>query len=325
VLVTGATGFTGAVLTRKLVDAGLSVRAIARMSSDLSPLEDLAIRWFRGDNYDAEVVQAAAEGVAYIFNVAAAYRAAGIGDAMYHKVHVEGTQRLAEAALGNPDFKRFVHVSTIGVHSHIDNPPADEDYPFQPDDIYQATKAEAELWIRDFARERNLPFTVIRPAAIMGPDDRRLLKFFRMAAKGRLVLLGQKDMCYHLIHVEDLANVLMLAATHPGAEGEVFICGNERPISFREMGAIIARAVGCKLRVVRVPAAPVFLAAALCENLCKPFGWEPPLHRRRVAFFTKNRAFDTTKMRETLGYEPIYDNESGIGQTARAYREKGWM
>ena len=71
---------------------------------------------------------------------------------------------LAEAARRVPGFRRFVHVSTVGVHGHIEAPPADEICRFSPGDAYQRTKAEAELWLREFAPRNALPFTVIRPA-----------------------------------------------------------------------------------------------------------------------------------------------------------------
>jgi nucleoside-diphosphate-sugar epimerase len=198
VLVTGATGFTGSVLTQKLVRAGLKVRAIARPSSKLGQLSDLPISWFRGDVFDRATVEAAAQDVAYIFHVAAAYREAKISDDVYRKVHVESTKLLADAARQNASFRRFVHVSTVGVHGHIANPPADENYAFDPDDIYQLTKAEAELWFRNYATKHELPYTVIRPCAIYGPGDMRLLKVFRMAAKKYFPILGRGRNLYHL-------------------------------------------------------------------------------------------------------------------------------
>lgn len=325
VLVTGASGFSGSVLVRKLCALGLDVRAIARASSNLSELSDLPIRWYRGDVFDPETVKAACEGVEYIFHVAAAYREAKISDETYRQVHVASTQLLAQAALANPNFKRFVHVSTVGVHGHIDNPPADETYRFSPGDVYQKTKLEAELWIRDFARERGLPISVIRPAAILGPGDRRLLKVFRMAEKPFYPVLGYGKCLYHLIHVEDLTDAFILAATHPNALGEVFICGNSEPISLFEIVETVAQVLGTHPRPLRLPAAPFFLIGALCEALCRPFGIEPPIYPRRVAFFTKDRAFNTSKLRERLGFQPRWSNQQGLVQTAEGYLEQGWL
>ena len=80
-----------------------------------------------------------------------------------------------------------------------------------------------------------------------------------------------------------------------------------------------------KARIIRIPAWPFFWAAAVCEAVCKPFGWSPPIYRRRVAFFTKDRSFDTSKLRERLGYTYGRTTEQGLRDTARWYRDNGWM
>ena len=325
VLVTGATGFTGRVLTRKLVAAGLKVRAIARPTSRLGDLASLPITWIRGEVFHPATVQMACDGVSYIFHVAAAYRESGLAPSDYVNVHVKSTQLLAKAAATMPDFKRFIHISTVGVHGHIVNPPTNEEAPFSPGDIYQETKAEAELWLRSFAKEAGLPYVVLRPAAIMGPGDRRLLKVFSLATKPIFPLLGYGHCFYHLIHVEDLTDIMLLAAVHPEALGEVFICGNEKWLSLEEFGGIVARHLGYRLRPVRIPAWPFFAAAWLCETLCRPLRIAPPLYRRRVAFFTKDRAFDTRKLRERLGFRTSFDNERGIIDTADDYVARGWL
>lgn len=325
VLVTGATGFTGINLTRKLVAAGLRVSAVARVSSNLQPLRDLDIRWFRGDVFDEEVMRAAIVGQQYIFHVAAAFREAKGTEQDYWNVHVRSTRIIAEEALRNPGFKRYVHVSTIGVHGHIAHPPATEEYPFDPGDAYQRTKLEAEQWLKAFASERNLPATIIRPAGIYGPGDRRFLKLFRMALKPVFILLGQGKCMYHLVHVDDLTNTLLVAATHPRAQGETFICGAAEPIAIAEMGRIVAEHFGRKFRVVRLPIGPFFLLADICEAVCRPLNIEPPIYRRRAAFYSKDRHFDVSKMRNVLGYHPRHANRDGIIETADWYVRQGWL
>ncbi len=325
VLVTGATGFAGSVLVRKLCGMGLSVRALARPSSDVSQVRDLDIDWVRGQVFEPGAVNEAAKDVEYIFHVAAAYREAKGSDEHYYRVHVESTQLLAVAALKCPSFKRFIHVSTVGVHGHIEHPPADEKTPFHPGDIYQKTKADAEVWLRQFAEDNHLPYTVIRPAAIYGPGDRRLLKVFKMASKPFFILLGRGKCLYHLIHVDDLTDGMILAATHPAALGEAFICGNPQAVTLEQMGHIIAGALGRSTRIVRIPVWPFYLAAGACEAICRPLGIEPPIYRRRVAFFTKDRSFDTRKIREKLGFQAKFTNEEGLVQTTRWYQDQGWL
>ncbi len=326
VLVTGATGFTGRHLVRTLCEAGATVRAIVRASSDTSELEDLPVTFFKGDVFDEDVIQEAMSGVNYVFHVAAAYREAKISDDMYWNVHVKSTHHMAEAALAQPDFKRFVHVSTMGVHGHIDKPPATEDYRFAPGDKYQETKVEAELWIRDFSSTRSLPLTVVRPAAIYGPGDRRLLKVFKMARMKFVPMLGLGNKhLYHLIHVKDLVDFMILSATHEKTLGEVYVCGARDPITIPDMIRVIANKLGTSPRFLPLPVWPFFIAGDLCELICKPLGIEPPIYRRRVAFFTKDRAFDTSRLRDHTNFDYSYTNESGLTDLAQWYTKEGWL
>ncbi len=325
VLVTGATGFTGSVLVRHLTAAGARVRAIARPSSRVEALADLDIEWVRGQVYDRSTVRTAAAGVHYVFHLAAALREARSSEDIYRRVHCTSTRLLAEAAAQTPGFKRFVHVSTIGVHGHITHPPANETAPFHPDDGYQRTKAEAEQWFRTYASMRGVPHVVIRPCAIYGPGDRRLLKLFQMAARGAVPMLGHSRGLYHLIHVEDLAGVVIRSAVHPAARNEVFIAGSQTAVTLTGIVRIIERTLGRRVRIVRVPAWPFFALAAVCETVCRPLRLEPPLYRRRVAFYTKDRAFDTRKLQDVLGYTPLFTDEAGLSQTTRWYLAQGWI
>ncbi len=325
VLVTGATGYTGQILVKKLVAMGAKVKAIARSTSDISFAADMDIEWIRGEIYDDTAITKAMDGIEYVFHVAAAFREAKSTEKDYWNVHVKSTQLLCTEALKQPEFKRFVHVSTMGVHGHIEHPPADEKYPFGPGDGYQRTKVEAETWLAEFGPKNNLPYAIIRPCAIYGPGERRLLKLYKMATKSYFPILGKGKCWYHLVHVEDLVGGMLLAAVEEKALGEAFLIGSSEPIQLEDMAAIMARTYGNTLRILRLPITPFFILGDFCEFLCRPFKIEPPIYRRRVAFYSKDRNFTTEKMRKVLGYQPKYDNETGIIESAHWYRDNGWL
>ncbi|MBT8333245.1 MAG: NAD-dependent epimerase/dehydratase family protein, partial [Deltaproteobacteria bacterium] len=313
------------VLTRKLVECGLKVSAVARESSNLNPLKDLDISWFRGDVFDEKIMKEALIGQQYVFHVAAAFREAKSTEKDYWNVHVGSTQIIAKEVIKDPEFKRYIHISTIGVHGHIEDPPATEEYRFAPGDGYQKTKLQAEEWLVDFASKNQLSYTIIRPAAIYGPGDKRLLKLFKMALKPYFPLLGKGNCMYHLVHVDDLTNSFIIAATHPDAEGETIISGAEEPIAIAGIARIVANHFGKTSKVIRLPIGPFFLLADICELLCKPLKIEPPIYRRRVAFYSKDRHFDISKMKNVLGYSPRHSNNDGIIETAEWYVEQGWL
>jgi len=325
VLVTGATGFTGRVLTRKLANAGANLRVIARQSSEAGDLAELDIQWFRGDVFDPELVKSAAQGVHFIFHVAAAFRETHATEEGYRKVHLYSTQLLAKEVVGREEFECFLHVSTVGVHGHIEEGLADENYRFAPGDPYQRTKLEAEEWLLDFAGESGLPCSVIRPGPIYGPGDLRLLKMFRMVSKGFFIMLGKGKGWYHLVHVDDLSNVMLLAALNPEARSEAFIAVGDDPIQMVEMARLIARNIGTRVRVIRLPLWPFYLASDVFAAICNPLGISPPIYRRRVDFYTKDRKFDNSKVKRVLGYTFKYDNEKGIEETARWYMDQNLL
>lgn len=146
-----------------------------------------------------------------------------------------------------------------------------------------------------------------------------------MAKQPLFPLLGKGKCYYHLIHVDDLSNAIILAATAPKALGETFIIGNPGPIPIAEIVQTVAETLGRKTRAIRLPIGPFFMAADICEALCRPLKIEPPIYRRRVAFYTKDRMFNTDKMRSVLGYHTEHSNIEGIVQTTRWYLEKGWL
>jgi nucleoside-diphosphate-sugar epimerase len=323
-LVTGATGFTGGHLVRALAAEGDPVRVIARSAARAREALPQGVEIVEGDLTDPGTVARAMDGVRTVYHIAAMYREAKHRDADYALVHVEATRLLLDAACAQ-GVRRFVHCSTVGVHGHVTSPPADEEAPYCPGDVYQRTKLDGELLARSYHRERGLAVTVARPTAIYGPGDRRLLKLFRMIARRRFVVLGSGDIFYHMVHVDDLVRGLRLLGTHPRAPGEVFILGGERYYTLREIAALIAEAEGVPAPWLRLPARPFQIAGTICERLCIPLGIEPPIHRRRVDFYTKSRAFTIEKAVRLLGYRPQVSLPDGIRSTLAWYLTHGYL
>ncbi len=325
VFVTGGTGFTGRYLLRKLARLNCRVRALVRSKNRIGDLAALDIEWIQGNVYDQSIIEEALSGVTVVFHLAAAFREPGIANRVYHDVHVEGTRYLAQAASRQRDFRHFVHISTVGVHGHIDRPPAAEDAPLKPGDIYQRTKLEAEQWLAQYASVQQLPFTIIRPAMIYGPEDRRLLKVFKLAKLPVVPIIGYGQGLMHLIHVEDLTDFMIHVVDLPAAINETVICGNQNSLSFKDVIQIIADALQRKCRFVRIPATPVFILAHICEKLAKMVRVEPVLFPRRVAFFTNDRCFCTEKMHKQMHFKPRYSSEEGIRQLVTWYRSQRWI
>lgn len=323
VLVTGATGFTGGALAARLLEAGDEVRVIVRDPSRYrAPSGQAGPEVVTGDIRDPDAVGRAVAGVEVVYHVAAVYRAAGIPDEVYRETHVVGTENLLRAAR-EAGVRRFVHCSTVGVHGHIEEPPADEDYRFRPGDIYQETKLAGERAALEFHRTTGLPVAVIRPTAIYGPGDLRLLKLFRLAAMSPKIVLGDGTIRYHMVHVDDLIQSFRLAAEVDAAVGRPFIVGGEEVLSLDELIAEIAGILGRPGRIVHVPAAPVQWLGSACEAVCRPLRIAPPIYRRRVDFFTKSRWFRIDRAKEVLGYRPSVPLREGLESTARWCREEG--
>jgi nucleoside-diphosphate-sugar epimerase len=323
ILVTGATGFTGGHLARRLAAQGEKVRALVRDPAQGPSLAADGIDVCIGQLTSLDDVIAAARGCDQIHHVAAVFRTAGHPDTYYHDVNVGGTQNVLEAAR-RLDCERVVHCSTGGVHGHIANPPANETYPFGPGDIYQRTKLEGEL-AAVAAAQRGQRVTIVRPGPIYGEGDLRFLKLYRAVARGVFVMIGSGTPKLHMVHIDDLVDGILLCSTSPAALGEVFILAGPQAPTLNDIVRHIARALGVAEPRWRIPVWPVKAAGLLCESLCVPLRIEPPLHRRRVAFFTHHREFDCSKARRLLGYAPKVTPADGIRRTAQWYRSTGYL
>lgn len=328
VLVTGATGFTGGHLAQYLVSRGDSVRALVRPPSrakfDASALPSKGVTAVEGDLTDAAAVRRAAAGVDVVYHIAATYREAGQPDSAYRAINVHGTANVVEAARAG-GARRMVHCSTGGVHGHIAHPPANEDAPFNPGDVYQETKLEAERAARTYGDRSGFDVVVARPIGIYGPGDTRFLRMFRGLARGKFPMIGSGKPYYHLTFIDDLVEGFRLCGTVPAAKGRTYILAGPRYTTLEELVAMVAKELNVEPPKFHWPVWPFWTAGLLCEMVCVPLRIEPPIFRRRVDFYTKSRAFDTRRARTELGFAPKVDLEEGIRRTAEWYRREGLL
>jgi dihydroflavonol-4-reductase len=323
-LVTGAAGFVGAAVVRELLSAGYSVRALCKASTNISPLAGLKIEVIRGDILDPSVCLSACQGVDTVFHIAALFRQAKFPDSEYFRVNRDGTEVVLNAAI-SAGVRKFVHCSTLGVHGDIPNPPADEDQPYAPCDVYQESKVEAEKVVLQAIAANKIDATIIRPAMIWGPGDRRLFKLFKGVFKRKMPLIGGGKQLCHWILVDDLARAFRLAAQTPAAKGRTYLIAGERPVTLKHTMQIIADTYNVKLLPFSIPALPLYAIGALCELICLPLKIEPPIFRRRVAFFMKSRAYKVERAKTELGFRASHSVQDEIRLIARWYREAGWL
>jgi nucleoside-diphosphate-sugar epimerase len=323
VLVTGATGFTGGHLARALAGRGYAVRALARRP-EASRLGEAGVDLVPGDLEDRASLDRALQGVDVVYHIAAIYRQAGLPDAKYRAVNAMAVRSIIEAAAG-ARVRRVVHCSTVGVHGDIEHPPANEDAPLRPGDVYQETNVEGEAEARAAAKDTGIEVVIARPTGIYGPGDRRLLKLFRGVARGRFVILGSGRIYYHLTYIDDLVEGFRLCGEVPAAAGRTYILAGGQVTTLEELVKMIAKEAGVAPPRLHLPVWPFWMAGAACEAICSPLGIEPPLYRRRVDFFTKSRAFDISRARKELGYDPRVTLRDGIRRTLAWYRDAGWV
>jgi nucleoside-diphosphate-sugar epimerase len=326
VLVTGATGFTGGHLVRALGRHGDLVRALVRdpAAAARDPLALAGAQLIEGDLRDRAAMSRAALGVDVVYHIAAIYRQAGLKDDEYRAVNAEAVRTVIEAAAAG-GARRVVHCSTVGVHGDVEHPPADEEAPLKPGDIYQVTKLEGERVARQAAGDTGIEVVIARPTGIYGPGDRRLLKLFRGVARRRFVILGSGKIFYHLTYIDDLVEGFRLCGTVPAAAGRTYILAGAEVTTLNELVDLIAEEARVRPPRLHLPVWPFWAAGALCESLCAPVGISPPIYRRRVDFFTKSRAFDISRARAELGYAPQVDLREGIRRTLAWYRAEGWL
>ena len=224
--VTGATGFVGGVLTRKLREQGHDVHASVRTPEKAKDLQVMGVKCFKGDVTDKESMREAMQGTDGVFHVAGWYKI-GVKDASdAERVNVQGTRNVFEL-MQELNIPKGVYTSTLAVNSNTHGQVVDENYHFHGRHIseYDRTKAAAHDIAIEFIA-KGLPLVTVMPGLIYGPGDTsevrtNIINFL----KGQLPMLPNQT-AYCWAHVDDIAQGHSLAM-EKGRIGESYIIAGE--------------------------------------------------------------------------------------------------
>ena len=324
VFVTGATGFIGATLARELTRQGCQVRALVRPGSDRSNLAGFDIEFHEGDLRDANSLERGIAGCDTLFHAAADYRLWTREPASMYAINVGGTRAILEAALKR-GVSRVVYTSSVGTLGNPGNgTPGNEETPVSFADMvghYKKSKFLAEREAETFLK-RGLPLVIVNPSTPVGSLD------IKPTPTGKIIVdyLNRKMPAYldtglNLIDVEDCAKGHILAARQ-GRIGEKYILGNEN-LTLRSIFSLLEEISGLPAPRVKLPYAPILLAAYINEGISRVTGREPLIPLAGVQMAGKLMYFDPSKAIRELGL-PQHPVKSALEKAVEWFRAEGY-
>jgi len=303
VLVTGASGFLGAAVTRALVERKNLVRVLIRTSSDKANLKGLNVETVLGDLRDRSSLELALSGCDGLYHVAADYRIWVPNPQHMYSVNVDGTRSLMEAAIKSK-IKRIVYTSSVAVLGSADGLPADEDTPVTISDMighYKKSKYLAEQVVHEMISENGLPAVIVNPSTPVGTHD------IKPTPTGRIIvdfLTGRMpayvDTGLNIVHVDDCANGHILAY-EKGKIGERYILGGE-DMTLQSILYLLSQICDIRAPRIKLPHTALIPAAYLSELLSRLTGGDPRLTLDTLRMARKMMFFSSEKAKRELGY-----------------------
>jgi nucleoside-diphosphate-sugar epimerase len=316
VLVTGADGFVGRYVCRKLIESGYSVRAGVRNAKSIPDLQHavqgLSDSSLLGDLGANPELRGPLAGVSAVVHLAARVHVMkeSSGDPLqeFRRVNVVGTESLARAA-AEAGVRRFIFVSTIKVNGDLTSgEPFNVDMPPAPQDAYAISKWEAEEALRSV--ESGLEVVIVRPPLVYGPGVRgNFLRLMSLVDRALPLPWPSRENCRSMIGAENLADFLVQCVDHPKAAGQSFLVKDSEDISTRELITRLARLLGRPVRLVPVPESLIRLAASLT------------MKKEAAGRVLDSLVIDSSHAQRLLKWVPPVTLDEGLAATARWYQE----
>lgn len=326
VFLTGASGFVGSAVARRLLEDGFVVRALVRQNSNRANLAGLELDVIEGDIRDAGLLRQAVRGARYVFHIAADYRLWAPDPNEIIKTNVEGTRAVMTAALAN-GVERIVYTSSVAtLRPSNDGVPVDETSPLSEADAigaYKRSKLLAERLVERMVADSKLPAVIVNPSTPIGPRDVRPTPTGRIvieAACGRMP--AYVDTGLNLAHVDDVA-AGHLAALRYGQVGERYILGGD-DMTLGEMLAEISRLAGRRAPTTRLPRQLVYPIAYGAEAAARITGREPFATVDGIRMAKYKMYFSSAKARRELSYNSRPASEA-LADAYRWFRDAGYL
>jgi len=332
-LVTGAAGFVGQAIVRRLLADGESVRALTLPGDPRLPeLRALGaaerLEVIEVDLTDTGAAAPHFAGVGRVFHTAALVHGWHPWE-RYRAVNVGGTQHAARAAHAH-EVARFVHVSTSDVFGiPRGDEVIDETTPYglwkEP---YPDTKIEAERWLWHFHSEYGLPVSVIYPCWVYGPGGQAFFPSLAQAIDDGFMLFWHRNMRLPWAYIDNLADAIVLAGTHPDAIGNGYLVhdGDGGP-TLQEVCARIAAICGKRPPTLHIPYGVALGAASVAQRVWRALRLRgaPLLLTNDVKSFGSQWHISSAKLRRELGWTPrvsITDGMNAALEYLRAQRHR---
>ena len=323
ILITGATGFIGSHLTKKLCKQGYHCRCLVRNIEKAGEIfkdyED--IEFVVGDLTIPETLKNLNEGIDCVINVAGLLAKWNSTEKELRAINTDGPVNLVRS-FSDKGIKHFIQISTGGATGPIYGAPADENYICNPITLYEKSKYLGEIDFKKYCEKCNVPYTVVRPTFTYGPGDAQKLALFKLVNKGLILTFGGGNSTNQPVYIDDLVNGIVLALKKSGT-GQTYIIGGERSITKKEFQETIARIFARKTINVNIPKRLAFLIAYIMEFFSKMFKINPILSLSRANMMCKDFKYNITKAKRELNYQPKFDLTEGIRNTIRYYKNKG--
>ena len=318
VFVTGADGFVGKYVCRKLIASGFIPRAGVRTLQLWPELQrvvpGLTEHSLLGDLSANPELRGPLNGISVVVHLAARVHVMkeSASDPLqeYRRVNVDGTKSIALAAVAS-GVRRFIFVSTVKVQGESTaERPFREDMTPQPKDAYAVSKLEAEEALRTVAAESGLELVIVRPPMVYGPGVRgNFLRLMRLVERAIPLPWPKSENCRSMIGADNLADFLVRCVDHPKAAGQRFLVKDSEDISTRELITRLARLLARPVRLVPVPEALIRLAARLTFK------------QEAVNRVLDSLVIDSRRAQQDLQWVPPVPLDDGLAATARWYRE----